>query len=103
MPGKKDPGSSFVEYGKATPTATPEGCVCTIDWMDETDFKRCYKTACPLAMSEHPKAWERPFSFFNTVLMGGFGYGKDPAGGIIRIDDGKVSFTVRSFRGETTC
>jgi len=81
------------------PTKTPEGCICSIDWRGESDFTWYYKTACPVAMGEHPKQWER--HMFYTALVGGFGYAGDESGGTIIINDGKVScvFFVETTRG----
>lgn len=70
------------------PSKTPEDCLCTMEWRGVHDFTWHYKTACPLLMSRHPRAWER--HLFYQALVGGFGYAGDPGGANIIIDDGAV-------------
>ncbi|OAQ57355.1 hypothetical protein VFPBJ_11757 [Purpureocillium lilacinum] len=69
-------------------------CICIIQWIEPhgpEDFIWLYTTQCPVVFEHH--TCYRPF--FTEALNGGFGWGKDPSGGIIIINGGGVSSHIR--------
>lgn len=65
-------------------------CICTIQWRKQDDpegFTWYYKTECSVDLRKHTCHRE----MFSAAVDGGFGFGQDPNGGRIVINDGKVS------------